>query len=216
MPPQEPAPSLKNTPQSPNRRETAELASLRAVLDTSPAQHSSGPSTWQGKGSPGALGTKPWVDSPRTDSKDPGGIQPGWLRLSSRSGQDQAAGPRCSQPGRDPSSLGGKDTNISGHGRSSPDAFAPAAEGCFPASPQSGCSWGGSAASTSSLRQGKSDPVLTVAVPPRGQASARVLPCLHGHHTETQPQGNPLLGGSKQRQGETFPRELPPALSELG
>lgn len=49
--------------------------------------------------------------------------------------QDQATGPRCCQLGHDPWSLGDKDANASGRGRSSANTFAPAAEGCVPASP---------------------------------------------------------------------------------
>lgn len=126
------------------------------------------PPPGQGKGSPGALGQiLPWVDSPHADWKDPAGICPGQLHLSSGSGQDQATSLWCSQLGHNPLSLGGKDADVSGQGRSSPDTFTPAVEavgGLFSSLPQSGCSWGGSAASTSNLRQGKSDPALTVAV----------------------------------------------------
>ena len=41
MPPREPAPGLKNTPQSPSQWETAELASLGAVLEMCPQQRRS-------------------------------------------------------------------------------------------------------------------------------------------------------------------------------
>lgn len=63
------------------------------------------------------------------------------------------------------------DTDISGHGRSSPDVFMPAAEavgGLFSSLPQSGSSQGSSAARASNLRQKKSDPALTVAMLPWG------------------------------------------------
>lgn len=140
VPPQEPAPGLKNTPQSPNRWEMVELASLRAVPDTCPQQR------WStvllqslrlaGKGLPGSPGDKSCLGGIHHVQirRTPRGIQPGWLRLLSGSGQDQATGPWCSQLGHYPLSLGGKDANVSGQGRSSPDVFAPAAEGCFPAS----------------------------------------------------------------------------------
>lgn len=61
------------------------------------------PPPGQGKGSPGALGQiLPWVDSPHADWKDPAGICPGQLHLSSGSGQDQATSLWCSQLGHNP------------------------------------------------------------------------------------------------------------------
>ena len=72
VPPREPAPGLSNAPRSPSWWETAELAWLRAVLETCPQQRRSvvlpGPCAGQGEGSPGALGrTLPQVDSPHAD-----------------------------------------------------------------------------------------------------------------------------------------------------
>lgn len=173
MPPREPAPSLKNTPQSPRRWETAELASVRAVLETCPQQRWSTvlPQSLH-LGRERAL-REPWGKSCL-----------GWIRHMQigRTLQGSVLGSCIFQVGAGrirplacgapswvtiPLSLGGKDADVSGQGRSSPDTFTPAVEavgGLFSSLPQSGCSWGGSAASTSNLRQGKSDPALTVAV----------------------------------------------------
>lgn len=74
---------MKSAAQSPNRWEMVELASLRAVLETCPLQRQSTALPWSlcqaGQGQ-----ILPWVDSTHVDLKDPGGIQPGRLRLSSR------------------------------------------------------------------------------------------------------------------------------------
>lgn len=151
VPLREPTPGLKNTPQSPSWWGTAELASLRAVLEMCPQQRRSTALPWSlhlaGKGLSGSpLGQiLPWVDPPRADSKDAGGISAGQRHLSSGSRQDQATGPQRSQLGHSPPSLRGKDADISGQGRGSPDAFTPAGEavgGLFSSLPQSGCSQG--------------------------------------------------------------------------
>lgn len=132
-----------------------------------------------------------------------GGSVQGSCIFSSGSRQDQATGPRCSQLDHNPSSLGGKDTNISGQGRSSPDVFTPAVEavgGLFSSLPQSGRSRGGSAASTSNLRQGKSDPALTVAVLPWGRASAGACLPARPPHKDTAP-GRPAFEGEQAASG---------------